>query len=562
VPDAADHHPDATLRLTSVCGPTDISIALPATGGDRTFEIGRLPRNDVQLDHPGVSRTHAQLACADLGAGRIEWSIADAGSKHGTRLDGVSLVPQRRYPLRPGDLIEIGPWTLAVGGGEHPPAGSTIQTVEDEQASASIARLESVDIGPTSETQLRLLLECAERTQEADDLETMASMVLEAATAGTGMPNAALLRPMRPDGTAEIIGRRGAATSAGGALHLSRTLVREAQKGAPVQMTIDSPMAREAVSIIELGVQRALCVPLRIGSTLAGLLYLDERGAGGARHVQFARASAFAIGLARLASLSMANLMRRDLERRHAQMQGELEAAARTQQLVLPAREGRFGALRYSAECRPGRVMSGDFFEIVSLGDDGVAVAVGDVTGKGVPASVLMTTTQGFLNAALRAHRDPVRVVRDANRFLCERGQEGKFVTLWLGLFDLHNRRMDFVNAGHGYAMRANADDDLRSLDQPGGPPLGILEDASFEAGHIDLAPGDRIVIVSDGIIEQCAPASVVRNEFGLERLSAFLVNDAARRGEIAALFETLVHHAGTDAFADDATAVLVNITS
>jgi serine phosphatase RsbU (regulator of sigma subunit) len=562
VPDATSHPEPPPLRLVSVCGPADVAVDLPTPTTERIIHIGRLPRNEVRLDDPAVSRTHALITGSRRPDGSADWTVADADSKHGTRLDGVPLVPHRRYPLRPGDLIEVGPWTLAVSAGDDLAARSTVQTIDDEREAAAVAPLESVDLGPTSETQLRLLLECAEQTQEADDLQTMATVVLDAATAGTGMPNAALLRPMRPDGSAEILARAGDVAARPDALRLSRTLVREAQKGAPVQMNLDSPMAREAVSIIELGVQRALCVPLRIGSTLAGLLYLDERGATPDRRVPFPRASAFALGLARLASLSMANLMRRELERRHAQMQGELEAAARTQQLVLPPRQNRFASLQYSAECRPGRLMSGDFFEIVPLDDDRVAVAVGDVTGKGIPASVLMTSTQGFLNAALRAHRDPAHAVRDINAFLCERCQEGKFVTLWLGLFDTGRGRLEFVNAGHGYALRANADNDLLALDQPGGPPLGILADASFEPGSVELAQGDRVVIVSDGIVEQCAPMEPAgrRNQFGLERLAGFLVNDASRRGEVAALFDALIHFAGTEDFADDATAVLVNL--
>src|SRR5690606_25746527 len=155
---------------------------------------------------------------------------------------------------------------------------------------------------------------------------------------------------------------------------------------------------------------------------------------------------------------ALSNLKRKEIEQRHARIQAELHAGAEAQRWILPKREGNFGSIAYIGESRPGMHMGGDFFDVIPLGEDRLAVTLGDVTGKGVSASVLMTTTQGFLHAALQQHGDPHRAVVDLCRFVHPRRPESRFVTLWVGVFDAKARTLRYVDAGHGHAMMARAD--------------------------------------------------------------------------------------------------------
>jgi sigma-B regulation protein RsbU (phosphoserine phosphatase) len=166
-------------------------------------------------------------------------------------------------------------------------------------------------------------------------------------------------------------------------------------------------------------------------------------------------AAGFAIGLSRLAALAWANLRRVEAELRSAAMEAELSAAGRMQGLLLPPREGAHGPFRYAGQSRPGRYVGGDFFDVIALTDDRLAVAVGDVSGKGVEAAVLIIASQGFLHAALHEHGDPGRAVTELNRYVFPRCPAGKFITLWIGVLDRTTMTMQAVDAGHGAGYRA-----------------------------------------------------------------------------------------------------------
>src|SRR5690606_26649154 len=203
---------------------------------------------------------------------------------------------------------------------------------------------------------------------------------------------------------------------------------------------------------------------------------------------------------------ALSNLKRKEIEQRHAMMQAELHAGAEAQRWILPKRQGAFGSIAYIGESRPGLHLGGDFFDVIPLGEDRLAVSLGDVTGKGVSASVLMTTSQGFLHAALQQHGDPHRAVMDLCRFVHPRRPENKFVTLWVGVFDGNSRRLRYVDAGHGHALLLRASGAIEPLCSGGGLPIGILDTSDYLEQTIEMTDGARALIVSDGIVEQFDP--------------------------------------------------------
>jgi sigma-B regulation protein RsbU (phosphoserine phosphatase) len=265
-----------------------------------------------------------------------------------------------------------------------------------------------------------------------------------------------------------------------------------------------------------------------------------------------------------MASLALANLKRVDVERRQAAMEAEMQAAATAQRWVLPPRETKVGVFTCLGESRPGRYVGGDFFDVIDLGEGKLGLALGDVAGKGMAASVLMTATQGYLHAALREHADPAHAVAAANRFICPRRPIGKFVTAWVGVFDVNNRTLTYTDAGHSYAVMSCVDGQTTPLDAAGGLPIGVDDAADYAAATIPLPAGSCVMVVSDGIVEQFGiPESCPgeQQQFGVDGVYRSLASSrtAAAAGDpVARIFSDVISHAGGPNLADDATAVLV----
>jgi len=247
------------------------------------------------------------------------------------------------------------------------------------------------------------------------------------------------------------------------------------------------------------------------------------------------------------------------MERRSAVLEADLIAVATAQQWILPQHSGEYGAFRYIGHSRPGRHVGGDFYDLIPLDDNRLAIAIGDVSGKGIAASVLMTATQGFLHAELQETADPQAAVLRLNRFIFPRSQMDKFVTLWVGVLDVKEKTLRFVDAGHGYALLGESVPKMQRVSLGGQLPVGVDGDTQYTADTVPLSEHGCAMLLSDGIIEQPAPGDTGRaNAFemtGVERTLQSLKPDA---DPVAALFEAVVQHAGRPTLADDATAVLV----
>jgi len=171
-----------------------------------TRRDGRRSGSDIALvGDQRVSRDHALLRCI-----RGRWFLSDLGSRHGTRLNGVALQPNAQAPLKPRDLIEIHPWTFQVTDPTtEASAGDRVGTLNDtdrgERASVSVVD-QAAGLGTW---QVSLLLDCAQRLQSAGDEQALAEVVLEAATRGTGLTNAALLRPTSDWSQIGLVASRG-----------------------------------------------------------------------------------------------------------------------------------------------------------------------------------------------------------------------------------------------------------------------------------------------------------------------------------------------------------------
>jgi serine phosphatase RsbU (regulator of sigma subunit) len=539
--------------LVPIAGPGMEPIELSSKSGGIT--LGRHDQCDVCLpaDAEKVSRMHARFVFDGS-----RWHVSDLGSRWGTYVNGIKLTPNTDVPLNDGDLIRITPWTFTLA----PTAKRHGLRMDDDTGQTIVRSVNPDTVRPLAESMLALLLESAAAIHSAGDEKQLAELVMDAAVRGTGLSNAAMLRPLDAAGHVEIIASKlssSALAAQGGRVSFSRSLIAAASQGMVAEVGGPGMIGDISQSIVQLKINAAICVPLMLGQTVAAYLYLDSRGS--LPQALRPNASAFCVALGRMASLALANLKRIDMEKRSEMIRMELAAAATAQKWIMPKRENHHGRFICIGESRAGQYVGGDFFDVIPLTDTRVAVAVGDVSGKGISASVLMTATQGFLHGALKEHGEPAHAVSDANRFVNPRRPENRFVTMWVGVFDSATGTLSYVDAGHSYAMIKRKDGTFEQLDKGGGPPIGVDPDFQYQAETMKIETGDEVMIVSDGIVEQFGTLHAAegprREQFEMSGLQKAM-SAPSGADPVADLFNAVVTHAGTTQLSDDATAVLV----
>jgi sigma-B regulation protein RsbU (phosphoserine phosphatase) len=275
-----------------------------------------------------------------------------------------------------------------------------------------------------------------------------------------------------------------------------------------------------------------LLVPLRAGEALNGFVLAGEPATGEAFS---ARGVRLAETIAAEGSLALQNslLQQRAIEEEH--LRHEVELARDLQERLLPAHLPQVESLELSGYSTPCEGVGGDYYDgfLTPRGD--VLLAIGDVSGKGVPGAILMANVQGLVKVEGMREEEPGRIVERINRQLCEMEKPERFVTFCLARIDPRAGRLAYCNAGHTRPLLARADGGIEELSL-GGFPLGIGADAVYEGGEVSLQAGDVLLLYTDGITERYRPDG---EPFGLERLEALLRN--GRRLSARALQDTIL---------------------
>jgi len=201
----------------------------------------------------------------------------------------------------------------------------------------------------------------------------------------------------------------------------------------------------------------------------------------------------------------------------------ELQRAREIQESLLPKEIPQLAGFEVASAWQPARAVGGDYFDVVKLGENRLALCIADVSGKGVPAALLMANLQASLRASIRDLDSPARVCSIINGMLCESIAADKFVTFFCAVLDAPSRTFRYCNAGHPYPILVSSGA-VRTLDQ-GGAVLGVLSAWKYEDFSVDLSSGDRLLLFTDGITEAEGPQG---EEFGVERVSAFAQTHAA----------------------------------
>lgn len=225
----------------------------------------------------------------------------------------------------------------------------------------------------------------------------------------------------------------------------------------------------------------------------------------------------------------------------------ELEVARLIQQNFLPKQLPELSGWQVAAYYRPAREVGGDFYDVIPLPDGRIGFVIGDVTDKGVPAALVMAATRSVLRASAQRLVDPGVVLERVNEHLCPDMPEKMFVTCLYGVLEPTSGRFRFANAGHDlpYVKTADGSVELRAR----GMPLGLMSGMSYEEKEAVLAPGDSLLLHSDGVVEAHDPEGEM---FGFPRLKDAVAVYPGGGELIDRVLTDLRQHTGPDAEQED----------
>lgn len=204
----------------------------------------------------------------------------------------------------------------------------------------------------------------------------------------------------------------------------------------------------------------------------------------------------------------------------------ELEVAKELQRELLPMEAPEVEGYSFAFSYRTANTIGGDYYDFVTLEDGRLAVIMGDASGHGIAAGLVMAIAGSALKLGFDGDPDPVAVTRVVNRALCRTGGRHAFMTLFCGVLEPESGRLRFVCAGHPFPLVRHADGAIVELGA-GSLPLGIRFELEFEAHEARIDPGDTLLLFTDGVVETLNPSG---ESFGFERLTAALAPGGSSR--------------------------------
>lgn len=236
----------------------------------------------------------------------------------------------------------------------------------------------------------------------------------------------------------------------------------------------------------------------------------------------------------------------------------DAERALEIQQGLLPKEIAQIDGYQISGAWRPARMVSGDYYDVLKYDEHRIALCIGDVVGKGMPAALLMATLQAAVRVLGSPTVSPATLCEQVNRLTLGNIARGKFITFFYGLVDSEARRMTYVNAGHNPPIMLRKDKSVTRLEE-GGAVLGVFPEWKYLQGAVNLSSGDRLLLFTDGVSEAQDQEG---NEFGEERLIELLkdccglgASDLQRR-----VIETVTEFSAGN-FHDDVTLLVVTVS-
>ena len=300
----------------------------------------------------------------------------------------------------------------------------------------------------------------------------------------------------------------------------------------------------------DASIRNVMVVPLMRKSKLVGILSTFNKK----------DAQAFDEEDARLASIIAAQsaqiLDNAQLAGENLRMQEELNLALQIQTTLLPDAAPTVEGYDIAGKSIPAQTVGGDTFDFIEIDGSHCAVCLGDVSGKGLPASLIMTNAQATLRSVTLTDHTPGERIAVANNLLCRSTADDKFVTLFYGVLNSASHELTYCSAGHEQPFLVSGDGSMRRLEMRG-LALGVWEDMTYEQEAIALKPGDAVVVFSDGVPDATDTAD---NEFTAERLGEVLAthHNQPAAALVDAIIDSVNAHAGNAPQFDDLTVVVI----
>jgi len=512
------------------------------------LQIGRSSRSDVHLPDATVSKAHAEIVRAGDG-----WLIRDLGSRNGTRVNGVEA--REPMPIRDGDVLEIGKVMVRVG--DEAGSQSTRFAARDmssamkHQAQELLAR-PSEKVG--SPRVVKILAEAGQLLVLPRPLRETCEEILTFVERALPVSRLMLLLRDGASGEAIPIASRVHGGRPGEPLAISQSILGVVLNDCTSVVTTDAasdPRFLGRHSIVSQGVHSAMAVPLFDNERVLGALYADSRVPG----VVFDedQLQLFTL-LANMVAVKITNARLLEAEQGRLRMAQEFATATRIQRGLLPRAPEGVKGWQFHARLETCYEVGGDLYDFHERADGTLAFMVGDVSGKGLGAALLMSSVLSSARVLYDAIDGPLPLTIQLNQAVNRSAAAGHFVTLFLGFLDPASGRLRYVNAGHNPPVVV-APEGLRMLED-GGVPLGVLPTFPFVEGEVTLAPGNLLAVFSDGIPE----AMHGEDFFGDERLCQSLI-DLSAEGELDRVSDGLMARVAEfiagEARSDDVTLVL-----
>lgn len=529
---------------------------LPIDGERLT--VGRSRESDVFLPDQWLSRHHAEIRRRG-----DECFVADLGSKNGTLLNGERLEGERR--LRPGDTITLGEHVLTYhdeDSDEDLPEPAGTQVYSARELSLVGSHPGGATPPPDQARQDRLLGILMRATNELlldhQPLRELFEKILDQLFEAVPAERGAIL--LVDAGTAKPVIKASRTRQGEPITRVSRTIARrvlERLEALLLPNVMEDADLMGQDSIMATGIRSAVCAPLWFRhpeggqDAVIGLVYLDARETTRSFNEDDLRIVT-ALSNVAAAKIEQVRLLEESLQKRA--LEQDMEVAAEIQRSLLPTGAPAVAGWELVGYNEPCRTVGGDYYDFETV-DSGLLLALGDVSGKGTGAALLMTV----LRAAVRAHwAEPVlhEAVERINRTVAQNIPRNKYITFFLARLDPAAGSLEFVNAGHNPPLLVRADGSLEKL-ETGGMVLGLFDDTTYEKGQVTLGPGDLLLVFSDGITETWNAAE---DEFGEEGVVS--VATRARGGSVeeveAALARALEEFAAGAGATDDRTLIVL----
>jgi len=464
-------------------------------------------------DDTGLSRQH--LAFEREGDA---WLLHDLNSKNGTILNGSRV--SKRMPLKSGDRVMAGHLILVYDGATARNSKPVVifdpREEEEEHTSSStvITSLEGVikpDRGENSgvaAAQVSALIRAGNELAGHRPLPELFRFILDLAIQAVKADRGVLLTVEDE----ELVVR----ANKGDGFRIS-TAVRDRvlNSGASVLVrdtSIDDAF-RERRSIVEQNIRTLMAVPLQTREQIIGIIYVDSPSL--LREFSKDDLSVLTV-MANVAAIRIEQTRYAEIEQARQILARELEQAAEIQRRFLPGVAPTVPGLDLAGHNAACRTVGGDYYDFFPYEGGRVAMVLGDVSGKGMPASLLMMGLQARVEVLIQEPKDLAEVMTKLNRITSANCPSNRFISLFFCILDGATGELTFCNAGHNPPLLIRANGEWEQL-KGGGPVIGILPSIEYQEYKTHLDVGDTLAIYSDGVTEA---ANLHSHEFEVERLA------------------------------------------